>query len=271
MNEKSNNAQYEWNASDYAKHSVPQQEWARELIDKLKLKGNEHLLDIGCGDGKVTAEISKQLNKGRVVGIDNSENMIALATREYPVSRYPNLLFKQADASRLSFYQEFDIVFSNAALHWVIDHRPVLTGIYKALKPDGKAIVQMGGNGNAANVIEILEEILSESPWNGYFKDFSFPYGFYSPKEYEPWLKETGFKIQHLELKPKIMVHEDIEEFKGWIRTTWLPYLCRLPKNLKNRFIELVAKRYVKKHSPDSDGKIKTSMQRLEFIVCKEP
>ena len=270
MNEQSNKAAYEWNASDYARHSVPQQEWARELIDKLRLKGNEHLLDIGCGDGKVTAEIAKHLNKGRVVGIDNSQNMIALATQEFPVSQYPNLFFRQADASELSFHQEFDIVFSNAALHWVVDHRPVLRGIYKALKPDGKAIVQMGGKGNAANVVEILDEILRESPWNEYFKDFSFPYGFYSPKEYEPWLKETGFKIQSLELKPKTMVHEDIEKFKGWIRTTWLPYLYRIPENLKNRFIDLITRRYIEKHPPGSNGEIKTAMQRLEFIVSKE-
>ena len=69
--------------------------------------------------------------------------MIALATQEFPVSQYPNLFFRQADASELSFRQEFDIVFSNAALHWVIDHRPVLRGIHNALKPNGKAIVQM--------------------------------------------------------------------------------------------------------------------------------
>ena len=269
MRENPYQDKYEWNAEDYARHSVHQQKWARELIGKIHLEGREHVLDIGCGDGKVTAEIAKYVHKGRVVGIDNSEEMIALASQKFPTSQYPNLFFRQMNASALSFREEFDIVFSNAALHWITNHKPVLKGIYQALKPNGKSIVQMGGKGNAASVIETLDEIINESFWKEYFHDFSFPYGFYSPKEYELWLKETGFKIQHLELKPKIMVHEDIEEFKGWIRTTWLPYLCRIPKNLRNHFIELVAKRYVEKHSPDSDGKIKTSMQRLEFIVIK--
>jgi trans-aconitate methyltransferase len=260
---------YEWNAEDYAQHSSQQQEWARELIDKLRLEGSEHLLDIGCGDGKVTAEIATYLNKGRVVGIDNSEKMIALATREFPVSQYPNLFFRQMDASELSFYQEFDIVFSNAALHWVIDHRPVLRGIYQALKPSGKVVVQMGGKGNAANILEILDEIMCERQWNKYFKDFSFPYGFYSPKDYEPLLEEVGFKVQCLELKPKTMVHEDIEKFKGWIRTTWLPYLHRVPKDLRNSFINLIAAKYIEKYMSNSDGRVEILMQRLEFIAIK--
>ncbi|UKL14013.1 class I SAM-dependent methyltransferase [Dissulfurimicrobium hydrothermale] len=175
---------YEWDAEDYAMHSVSQQLWARELIEKIQLEGHEYVLDIGCGDGKVTAEIAKYVPKGQVVGIDNSEKMITLASNKFPISQYPNLFFQQMDACALSFREEFDIVFSSAALHWIINHKPVLKGIYQALKPKGKAIIQMGGKGNAANIVEILDEIMYESPWNEYFKDFSFPYGFYSPKEY---------------------------------------------------------------------------------------
>ncbi len=269
MNETLYQDKYKWDAKEYAKYSASQQRWARQLIEKIKLKGDEHILDIGCGDGKVTAEIARAVHKGRVVGIDNSEDMISLASKKFPSSQYPNLSFREMDATSLSFLEEFDIVFSNATLHWIINHRPVLKGIYQALKPKGKAIVQMGGKGNAASLIKCLDEIIREGSWEEYFYNFSFPYGFYSPREYEPWLKETGFKIQHLELKPKLMVCEDIESFKGWIRTTWLPYLCQVPGNLRNSFIELVAKRYIKKYPPDSDGKIKILMKRLEFIVLK--
>ncbi|MEO2069611.1 MAG: methyltransferase domain-containing protein [Desulfurobacteriaceae bacterium] len=269
MRENSYQDKYEWNAEDYARHSASQKKWAKELIDKMNLKGHEWVLDIGCGDGKVTAEIARHVPKGRVVGIDISEEMIAFASQKFPTSQYPNLIFIRMDASALSFREKFDIVFSNAVLHWITNHKPVLKGIYQALKPNGKCIVQMGGKGNAASVIETLDEIINERPWKEYFHDFSFPYGFYSPEEYKPWLEEAGFKIQYLELKPKIMVHEDIEEFKGWIRTTWLPYLCRIPKKLRNRFIETVAQRYVEKYPPSNDGKIKTLMQRLEFIVTK--
>ncbi len=260
---------YEWNADDYAKHSVSQQKWARELIESIRLAGHEYVLDIGCGDGKVTAEIAKYVHKGCVIGIDNSAAMISLASQKFSTSQYPNLIFRQMDASELTFKQEFDVVFSNAALHWVIDHRPVLRGIYQALKPNGKVVVQMGGKGNAANLIKILDEIICESPWNEYFKEFSFPYGFYSPEEYETWLKEIGFKIQRIELRQKTMVHEDIEKFKGWIRTTWLPYLCRVPKHLKKSFINLIVDRYIENYLSNRNDQIEIVMQRLEFVATR--
>ena len=101
-----------------------QQLWAQELLGKLKLRGDECLLDVGCGDGKVTAEIAAHLPRGRVVGVDLSLDMVHLAEERFAPELIPNLRFEQADASDLPFNEEFDVVFSNAVLHWVIDHQP---------------------------------------------------------------------------------------------------------------------------------------------------
>jgi trans-aconitate methyltransferase len=110
---------YVWNADDYAKHSSSQYKWARELIPKLKLSGNEALLDIGCGDGKATAAVAKCLPSGCAVGIDISEDMINLARGTFSHKAYPNLSFQRMDALALTFQARFDRVFSNAALHWI--------------------------------------------------------------------------------------------------------------------------------------------------------
>ncbi len=260
---------YQWDASDYANHSTAQQKWARELMGRLNLKGNESLLDIGCGDGKVTAEIASYLKAGNVVGIDNAEEMILLAGKKFPSATYPNLRFEKQDAGALSFDREFDVVFSNAALHWVLDHRPVLKGIYRALKPDGRVIVQMGGKGNAAQVIAVVDEIIKKDEWKSHFENFSFPYGFYSPEAYRPWLQEAGFNIVHLSLKPKAMVHENMEAFKGWFRTTWLPYLHRIPERSREKFIDVVTKTHLENKPGNQKGKIHTIMQRLEFTATK--
>ena len=150
---------YNWNAKDYEKNSQTQQKWARELIEKLSLKGTEKVLDVGCGDGKVTAEIANSVCDGLVIGVDSSRTMIELASEQYPSSIYPNLSFKIMDASNLSFEECFDIVFSNAALHWVKNHKPVVEGLFKSLKPGGKILLQMGGKGNARHVLSIVEEI----------------------------------------------------------------------------------------------------------------
>ena len=187
------NASYRWNAGDYARHSESQQQWGKELIAKLRLAGDEHLLDIGCGDGKVTAEIAARLPRGKVVGIDSSAEMITLAGTRYAENQFTNLRFVKMDARKLSFCAEFDVVFSNAALHWVIDHNPVLSGIYEALKPGGRLLMQMGGRGNAAVLVSVLEQVISEEKWRPYFNGFSFPYGFYGPDEYRPWLRAAGF------------------------------------------------------------------------------
>ncbi len=118
-----------WNAQDYHRHSAAQQEWARELIAKLGLIGTERLLDVGCGDGKITAQIAGMLPSGAAVGVDKSEEMIGFAAQTFTADAWPNLSFAVMDASALTFDAEFDIVFSNAALHWIIDHRAVLRGI----------------------------------------------------------------------------------------------------------------------------------------------
>jgi trans-aconitate methyltransferase len=269
MNRELRESKYQWDASDYADHSTVQQKWAKELLGKLNLTGNESLLDIGCGDGKVTAEIASYLKDGNVVGIDNSEEMISLAKNKFPSITYPNLSFIKQDARSLSFCQEFDVVFSNAVLHWVLDHRPVLKGIYQALKPNGWVVVQMGGKGNASQVVEVVNEIMEKDAWKGHFEYFSFPYGFYSPEEYEPWLIEAGFGIVSLELKPKNMVHENKDKFKGWFRTTWLPYLHRIPLKLQENFIDIVTDKFLARYPQDQEGKINTKMQRLEFVATK--
>lgn len=97
------NTTYSWNAKDYEKNSLAQQKWARELIANLNLTGVEDILDLGCGDGKVTVEIAQLVGDGSVVGIDNSRQMIDLAKENYPQNKHPNLSFQIMDASDLSF------------------------------------------------------------------------------------------------------------------------------------------------------------------------
>src|ERR1035437_7083169 len=99
-----------WNAADYAANSVVQQAWARELIAKLNLRGDERVLDVGCGDGKVTAEIARALPCGSVMGVDASAEMIAFARKAFPSSEISNLKFQITDARQISFGKKFDCI-----------------------------------------------------------------------------------------------------------------------------------------------------------------
>jgi trans-aconitate 2-methyltransferase len=260
---------YTWDAKDYAKNSTNQFQWAKELIPKLKLQGNEALLDIGCGDGKITAEISKCLQKGRAVGVDSSAQMINLAKTSFSKSQYSNLDFQVMDARKLSFHEEFDLIFSNAALHWIVDQKPVLEGVQRSLKPQGRILFQMGGKGNAQAVLGILDDLLIEKQWRDYFEGFTFPYAFCSREEYTAMLLEAGLKPLRVELFPKVMKLDGSEGLAGWIRTTWLPYTERLPIELRDGFVKEIVNRYLKNHPADTDDAVHLGMVRLEVEAYK--
>jgi trans-aconitate 2-methyltransferase len=260
---------FTWNAADYNKSSPSQQLWAQELIAKLGLIGIERVLDIGCGDGKVTAAIAASVPQGVVTGIDSSPEMIRFALEHFPYRIHPNLTFIQMDASHLTFQEEFDVIFSNAALHWISDHRPVLAGIARSLGPSGRAVIQMGGKGNADQVFSVLEVLLRNRRWVRYFEGFAFAYGFFGTAEYRQWLADVGLEPIRVELIPKDMTYSRREDFAGWIRTTWLPWMTRLPESEKPVFIEAFIDEYLAMYPADSEGAIHIGMMRLEAEAKK--
>lgn len=260
---------YSWNSRDYKQNSHAQQKWARELLGKINLSGSEDVLDLGCGDGKVTAELANMVIDGSVVGIDYSLPMIELAKQHYSSSEYPHLSFIEMDASQLSFEERFDVVFSNAVLHWVKDHKPVVDGMYRSLKPGGKILLQMGGQGNAEQIISVIRGLQSQEEWQPYFEEFEFPYGFLGKEEYTSLLNDAGFTINRVELIPKDMEQDGQSGLEGWIRTTWMPYTERVPEEKREQFIRELSSNYIKKIPLDSEGKVHVSMVRIEVEAEK--
>lgn len=260
---------YNWNADDYAKNSSAQLKWANELIGKLNLVGNERILDIGSGDGKITAKLAELVPKGSVLGIDSSMEMIILANKSFPKEKHSNLSFGCIDVLNMTFHEEFDVIFSNACLHWVKDHRKVLKKVDNALKLTGRILFQMGGKGNAAEIVEIVENLIKSPDWSIYFENFNFPYGFYSDEEYEVWLRDTSLKPINTQLIPKDMVQKGKQGLAGWLRTTWLPYLNRLPEEKRTLFIDSILNSFILKHLIDAEGNIHVKMIRLEVSAKK--
>jgi trans-aconitate methyltransferase len=258
-----------WNAADYAANSVVQLTWARELIAKLKLRGDEHILDVGCGDGKVTAEIARALPNGFVVGTDASPQMIAFAKKTFPVKKFPSLKFQIMDARQINFKRKFDLVFSNAALHWVDDHKKILRGAAEVLKSGGRLVVSCGGKGNAQDVFVALRPEMRLNRWREFFRQMPAPYFFYAPGDYEKWLPKFGFNIQSLKLEPKDATYDGADGFATWLRSTWIPYVQRVPENLREEFIEAVTQRYAARQPPDADGQLHVRMVRLEIDAVK--
>jgi trans-aconitate methyltransferase len=258
-----------WSAADYASNSVVQQTWARELITQLKLKGGERILDVGCGDGKITAEIARAIPQGSAVGVDASPQMIAYAAKIFPTAKNPNLEFHAMDARKIQFVRKFDLVFSNAALHWVDDHQAFLRGAASVLRPGGRLVVSCGGKGNAYDVFLALRPEMRLKRWREFFRRMEAPYFFHSPEEYKKWLPRFGFKTRSVKLTPKDATYPGRDGFATWLRTTWLPYTQRVPEDMREEFIDAVAERYVAKHPPDAKDLVHVRMVRLEIDALK--
>lgn len=259
-----------WNAKDYHKNSTNQQRWAQELIANLKLTKNERILDIGCGDGKITALITNLVPNGSVLGIDSSEDMINFAQQNFPISDFPNLTFQHKDARQLDFENEFDIIVSFACLHWITDHLPVLEGIKRSLKASGKAILQFGGKNHAAPINDATTKVIYNHKWRNYFQDFTFKTRFYSDDEYQDFLKRVGLEAKRVELVQKDMVFEGKAGLKGSIRTIGNSnFLWRIPQNLHEEIIDEIADIYLENYPLDSENLAHISMVMLEVEATK--
>ena len=163
----------------------------------------------------------------------------------------------------------FDIVFSNAALHWVDDHQAFLCGAAAVLRPGGRLVVSCGGKGNAHDVFLALRPEMRLKRWCKYFRKLEKPYFFHSPAEYEKWLPRSGFESRGVKLSPKDAVYDGRAGFAAWLRTTWLPYTQRVPEDLREDFIAAVTDRYVTRHPADAEGRVHVRMVRLEIDAVK--
>jgi len=253
---------HRWNPEGYSKSSSAQYEWAMALIEGISLRGDERILDIGCGDGRISAHLARLVPEGSVVGLDSSADMICYARSAF--SGIHSLSFQLGDASSLPFEEEFDLAVSFACLHWIADQLPVLEGVRRSLVPGGRFVMQCGGRGNAARVFDLTDELTALPQWRSYLSGFPFPYHFYLPEDYRVWLAQAGLLCSRAELVGREMVHQGQEGLEGWIRNTWLPYTERLPDRLRGGFVSGIAAAYLERYPLDELGRSHVQMVRLE-------
>ena len=237
---------------------------------RLACRGDERAVDVGCGDGRLTAELARQVPAGEVLGVDSSPEMIEHARAAFPQATHTNLRFERMDAARLELATDHDVVFSNAVLHWVPDHRAFLRGAARALRPGGKLVVSCGGKGNAGDVFSVLRAEMRSPAWRAFFRNLEKPYFFHGDDEYQEWLPEAGFRPGRIRLAPKDALHESVEAFAGWFRTTWMPYTQRVPEGRRDAFIDAVVRRYLEMHPAESTGAVRVRMVRLEIDAVRE-
>ncbi len=168
---------------------------AQEVVALLDLKGATRILDVGCGDGKITAEIATRFPTGLVVGVDPSRGMINFARNHFAPATRPNLRFEIADARSLPFQNEFDLVVSFNALHWIPEQNAALTSIHFALVSAGRAQLRLVVAGTRPSLEHIVEETRQGPKWSDYFRDFHDAYLRLTSEEYAVAAERNGFRV----------------------------------------------------------------------------
>lgn len=255
---------FEFDAEKYRQASGHQKEWGKKIICELNLKGTEHILDLGCGDGALTNLLAEQARDGLVIGIDSSKNMIELARETYKAK---NIKFIKMGINDIDFENEFDVIFSNAALHWIKDHHKLLTKVLKAIKPAGVIRFNFAGEGNCSNFFEVIKAVMKEAPFAGYFEDFVWPWYMLSVDEYAKILKQFSFKETKVWGENVDRFFQNAEELTGWIdQPNLVPFLQYIEELGKKRFRDTVVKRMIKKTMQD-DGSCFETFRRINVYA----
>jgi trans-aconitate methyltransferase len=234
----------EWNAGEYNRQSSLQAALAEEHLGRLALAGAERVLDIGCGDGKITAEIAALVPHGSVLGVDPSQDMIDFATRHFGTPTRPNLRFEVADVRRLTNREEFDRVVSFNALHWVPEQGVALRSIRTALVDAGQAVLRFVPEGGRRCLEDVIEDVRHSAPWAGYFTGFQKPYAHFSPQEYQDLANQNGFRVLRMELEDRAWDFQTREAFVAFGRATFIEWTRRLPERDWREFINEALDRY---------------------------
>lgn len=218
---KSDGHPTEWDASSYHRLADPQFAWGRKVLDKLVLRGDEIVVDAGCGSGRLTELLLERLPKGRVLAVDRSENMLAEAQKT--LARFAGRVqYLAADLETLRLDEPVDVVFSTATFHWVPNHDTLFQHLYACLTPGGVLHAQCGGGANLEHIHERAKLLLAREPYASRFIDFREPWNFQDDRSTSERLQHAGFVevLTDLEVTPTVIA--DRERYKGFLRTVIL-------------------------------------------------
>jgi trans-aconitate 2-methyltransferase len=219
----------DWNAASYQRVSAPLEAMGREVLDRLELRGDERVLDAGCGTGRVTAALVERLPRGHVIAVDGSPSMVDQARERLG----PGVEVFVADLVELKLDEPVDAILSTATFHWIADHDRLFERLFAALRPGGRIVAQCGGAGNVATVQAAIDAVAEPAleGWPG-------PWNFQSPEQTAARLERIGFTEirtwpQDVRVEP-----DDMREYLGTVVLG--SHLERIPEERRAAFVDAV-------------------------------
>jgi trans-aconitate methyltransferase len=235
----------EWNAESYHRVSAPQTEWGRRVLTRLTVRGDERVIDAGCGTGRLTGELMTMLPRGRLIAIDRSWNMLLTARANLRPEYADRISYVRVALPHLPFNAWADLVFSTATFHWIRDHDALFREILSALRPGGRLFAQCGGGPNLQHAHILAEDVMRREPFAAYFRDWTGVWEFSTPEQTAERLKAAGFVEIKTSLEPAPTTLVDEASYREFVTTViYNPHLERLPSGpLRSLFIDEITKR----------------------------
>lgn len=256
---------FEFNGEKYKKASKHQKEWGSSLIAELPLNGNEKILDLGCGDGGLTEQLAQLVPNGKVWGIDASAGMITTAQNRIR----SNLMFVQMDINMIDFQNMFNIIFSNATLHWIKDHEKLLQNAFVALKENGVLLWDFAGDGNCSTFFEVVREKMQIGKYKKYFKNFEWPWYMPTKEDYEKIVAASGFSTYSVMGVNKDRYFSNADEMIKWIdQPSIVPFIRLIPDEMKTEFRDDVITSMLQK-TLQPDGTCFETFRRIHVKAIK--
>jgi len=218
-----------WNSKLYDTNHDFVSKYGESLIPLLNPQSHENILDLGCGTGTLTSRIAAKCNK--IVGIDASSEMVIKAQKNFP-----DIEFLIADGQNFSYPQQFDAVFSNAALHWMLEPEKPIQCVYEALKPGGRFVLEMGGKGNIAAIIAAINHAAIQMKLNNQARINYFP----GIAEYTTLLEQVGFTVKYAQLYERPTPLSGKDGLRNWVKMFRNGTLANLAENEQEQFFTLM-------------------------------
>lgn len=242
----------EWNATTYHRVANPHVTWGQRVLARLPLRGDETVVDAGCGTGRLTAELLERLPNGHVIAIDGSANMLDVAAEHLRPRFGDHVSFIQADLQRLSLPEPVDAIFSTATFHWIADHDLLFRHLFSALKSGGHLVAQCGGGPNIAGLMARVAELQQAPEFAAYYEVWREFWEFADAETTAERLKNAGFTEIETSIEEAPTTLPNAPEYRDFLETVVLrAHIEPLPDQaLKDAFLDRLTEQSAASDTP---------------------
>jgi trans-aconitate 2-methyltransferase len=252
-----------WDAETYERIGTPMRRWAQAVIEDLALKGDETVLDAGCGSGSVTLDLWAKLPDGKIYAVDSSLDMVDKLKRTLAERKITNIVAIQSDITKLQLTEQVDVVFSNAVLHWIPDDDGLFGSLARATKHGGKLRAQCGGAANIKRLMGVTREVEAREPYKTHLHGRVEPRKYRTSTQAKQALERNGWKDVRAETFESPVTFDDTDSAVLYLRTIILQQQASTldratqapveagapqPQSLSDRFLREVIAEVEKRH-----------------------